>query len=453
MKKIILLVEEIASDGRPITLLEKLYKSAMDVNRKEFIGVPNFDEIVDTLRSDLYKTVEFVAAKDFIKEVGHTEISKDYEIYYFINVIHAFQTFHFLNLLGIDYEIIKFIKKHNIPIIIDGSMEITNPHDFMSTGYQSKIMQKGNDLTECDQFFHGLDRHPIIVVHPIYRPIPESQNYFITSPYLTNVWFPLPFFYYKPKISKDIISNRDMLFDSIKKKKITENTTQWIAYSYTERLNRMLFFMRVHKENLVEGKGKYSLLKPLKNLFLEYAKEIPNHLKWVTPDLENILDDIKIIDPIDETGSRKPWVGEIVSRNQVEDIMYNVVLETFDFPIGFGYTEDGFTSSMLTEKTAKPIVEGLPFLTFGGQHLSRMIKYFGFKTYEHLDFNPHPILHIELDQVIEKMKWIDSLDIKAKNNLNESWKETIMFNYDRYATINVGEWWIKSIRGGYRGLI
>ena len=51
------------------------------------------------------------------------------------------------------------------------------------------------------------------------------------------------------------------------------------------------------------------------------------------------------------------------------------------------------------------------------------------------------------------MKWIDSLDIKAKNNLNESWKETIMFNYDRYATINVGEWWIKSIRGGYRGLI
>ncbi len=445
MKQYIFLVEDL-DNGRPVTLTEKIYSPVLSKNREELIVIPNFDETPTLLNSDLYKTIRFVKAKDFIQQVGWGEISSDYEVYYFISTVHSLQTFHFMNLLGLDVAVINFLKKHNIPVIIDSSMEITHPLDFWSIGTFTKILDKGIDITESDKFYRGLETLEYIVVHPMYRPEAEKNNYGITFKNIKNVMFPTPFFYLRPKLLNKIVNYRDSLFESIKKKTITENSMQWVAYSYTERLNRMLFFMRVHLENLVDNKGKYSLLLPLKEKFLLVYKNIYKETSWVNEEILDTLDEIKTIDPLHES-IKKPY-DEIIARDQVEDILYNIVLETFDFRPN--ERTDLSTPTMLTEKTAKPIVEGLPFLTFGGKDLTKLLKYYGFELYDQLSFQADSNLHIELNQVIEKMKYIDSLSLEEKNKLNNQWKEIIMFNYDHYAKLNAGELYIDSLKGRYR---
>lgn len=445
MKQYIFLVEDII-DNRPITLTEKIYSPVLSRNRQELIGIPNFDETPTLLNSDLYKTIKFVRVEDFVREVGIGEISSDYEVYYFISTVHALQTFHFMNLLGIEVEVINFLKKHKIPVIIDSSMEITHPLDFLSIGTFTKILDKGIDITESDKFFRGMEKLEFIVVHPMYRPLAEKTNYGLPFKNIKNVMFPTPFFYLRPKLLDQIVNNRDSLFESIKNKKITDNTVQWVAYSYTERLNRMLFFMRVHLENLVDNKGKYSLLMPLRNGFIRYYKEIFAEVPWVTEELLTVLDDIRVIDEL-HSPIRKPK-EEIIPRTQVEDIWYNIVLETLDHRLE--EREDLSTHTMLTEKTAKPIIEGLPFITFGGKDLTKLLKHYGFELYEDLNFQADGNLYRELDQVIDKVKYLDNLSLTEKNKLNDNWKETMMYNYDHYAKLNAGQLYIDSLKGVYR---
>lgn len=445
MKQYIFLVEDIV-DNRPITLTEKIYSPVISKNRKELVGIPNFDETPTLLNSDLYKTIKFVRATDFVREIGLGEISSDYEIYYFISTIHALQTFHFMNLLGIEIEVINFLKKHKIPVIIDSSMEITHPLDFLSIGTFTKFFNRGLDITESDKFLRGVETLEFIVVHPMYRPIEEKNNYGVNFKNIKNVMFPTPFFYLRPKLLEQIVNNRDSLFESIKSKTITENTHQWVAYSYTQRLNRMLFFMRVHLENLVTDKGIYSLLRPLKLEFLKFFKEIFTEVPWVTEELLSVLDDIHIIDELYDPISKPK--DEIIPRSKVQDIWYNIVLETFDHRLG--EREDLNTHTMLTEKTAKPIVEGLPFITFGGKDLTKLLSHYGFELYPDLNFQADSNLYKELDQVIDKMKYLDSLSLSEKNKLNDSWKEIIMYNYDHYAKLNAGELYIQALKGSYR---
>ena len=204
--------------------------------------------------------------------------------------------------------------------------------------------------------------------------------------------------------------------------------------------------MRVHLENLVNNKGKYSLLMPLRQGFMRYYKEIFAEVPWVTEELLAVLDDIRVIDDL-HSPIRKPK-EEIIPRKQVEDIWYNVVLETFDHRLG--ERVDLSTPTMLTEKTAKPIVEGLPFITFGGKDLTKLLTHYGFELYKDLNFQASGNLYKELDQVINKMKYLDSLSLDEKNKLNDSWKEVMMYNYDHYAKLNAGQLYIDSLKGLYR---
>jgi hypothetical protein len=325
-------------------------------------------------------------------------------------------------------------------------MEITHPLDFLSIGAFVKFFDRGLDITESDKFLRGVETLEFIVVHPMYRPLAEKNNYKLNFKNIKNVMFPTPFFYLRPKLLDQIVNNRDRLFESIKNKKIKETTHQWVAYSYTQRLNRMLFFMRVHLENLVQDKGKYSLLMPMSIEFGKFYKEIYSEIPWVTEKLLAVLDDIRVIDEL-HNPIKKPK-EEIIPRSQVEDIWYNIVLETLDHRLG--EREDLSTHTMLTEKTAKPIVEGLPFITFGGKDLTKLLKHYGFELYEDLNFQADGNLYRELDQLIDRMKYLDSLNLNNKNKLNDSWKEIIMYNYDHYARLNAGELYIKSLKGEYR---
>lgn len=444
MKQYIFLVEDII-DNRPITLTEKLYQSVMSTNRKEHVVIPNFDETITVLNSDLYKIIKFIKVKEFIHNVGLGNISEDFEVYYFINTIHSLQLFHFSNLLALDIEVINFLKKHNIPIIIDSAMEITHPYDFWCTGAGTKFFDKGLDITGSEKFQRGVESLNYIVVHPMYRPLAQTNNYYLTNDKIKNVMFPTAFFDLRPKLLPKIIENRSELFLSIKEKTLQENTTQWIAYSYTQRLNRMLFFMRVKLEKL-DLIGKYSLLLPQKKEFLKHYSRIYRDLSWVTEELLDILDDIKVLDPIDDPIYENDCKPKhlILPRKKCQDIWYNVVLETFDHRLD--EREDLDQHTMLTEKTAKAIIEGLPFLHFGGKDHIKILKYFGFELYPDLNFEADKNLHTNLNQVIDKMKWLDSLSLKDKNKLNNEWKEIIMYNYDHYSQLNASKLYIQALK-------
>lgn len=444
MKQYIFLVEDIV-DNRPITLTEKLYQSVLSTNRKERVVIPNFDETITVLNSDLYKIIKFIKIKEFIHNVGLGNISENFEVYYFINTIHSLQSFHFSNLLALDIEVINFLKKHNIPVIIDSAMEITHPYDFLATGVFTKFFNKGLDITGSEKFQRGVESLDFIIVHPMYRPAAQANNYYVKNDKIKNVMFPTAFFDLRPKLLPKIVENRDELFCSIKEKKLQENTAQWIAYSYTQRLNRMLFFMRIYLEslNLI---GKYSLLLPQKNEFVKYYKNIYNEIPWVTEELTNVLNDIKILDPIDDPICKHDSKPEslILPRKKCQDVWYNIVLETFDHRID--EREDLDQHTMLTEKTAKAIVEGLPFLHFGGKDNIKILKHFGFKLYPNLNFEADKNLYKNLNQVIEKMKWLDSLSLDNKNKLNDDWKEIIMYNYDHYSQLNASKLYIQSLK-------
>ena len=445
MKQYIFLVEDIVNN-RPVTLIEKIYSSVFSKNRIEYVSLPNFDETANILNSELYKTIKFVKVLDFIKHVGVGEISSDYEVYYFISTLHSLQTFHWMNLLGLDVEVIDFLKKHKIPVIIDSAMEITHPSDFSFIGTFTKIFNKGLDITESDKCYRGIEKLDFIVVHPMYRPLAEQNNYFLKIKNIKNVMFPTPFFYLRPLLLKEIIENRESLFESIKNKKITESTPQWIAYSYTQRYSRMLFFMRAHVENLIKNKGKYSLLLPMRDVFRNFCSLNNKELLWITEEALDILDNIKVLDEI--YGPIKKPIKEIVPKKHVENIWYNIVLETFDHRIEDN--EDLDMHTMLTEKTAKAIIEGLPFLHFGGKDHIKLLKHYGFELYPDLNFPADKNLYRNLDQVIEKMKYLDNLSISDKNKLNDEWKEIIMYNYDHYTKINASQLYIDSLKGIYK---
>ena len=445
MKQYIFLVEDLVN-GRPITLTEKIYNSIISLNRKELVPIVNFDDTINVLKNDLYKTVKFERVQDFIKQVGLGKISPDYEVYYFISTIHSLQTFHFMNLLALDPTVIQFLLQNKIPVIIDSAMEITHPVDFWSIGTFTKLFNRGIDITESDKWHRGIENLEYIIVHPMYRPEAEKNNYGVPNTNIKNIMFPTPFFYLRHRLIDKIVGNRDSLFESIKSKQITDKTFQWVAYCYTQRLNRMLFFMRVHLENLVNGKGKYSLLLPMRQLFGSFYKEIYKEVPWVTEDLLKILDKTQVIDQL-HAPIQKPY-DEIITRDTVEDIWYNIVLETFDQRPN--EREDLSMHTMLTEKTAKPIVEGLPFLHFGGRDNTRLLEHYGFKLYPDLNFQSDQNIYRNLNQVIEKMKYLDSLSLKEKNKLNDSWKEIVLFNYDHYAQLNAGKLYIDSIHKKYQ---
>lgn len=417
MKKAIFLVEDIV-DGTVYTLLEQQYKklnTLLSHNGKRIMWLSEITKLLYKHESDW---ITFVKVSDFIKQDA---MPVDRDVFYFISCFHNLDMFSLSDLLLIDPEVSDFLVKHKIPIVIDSSMEIV---DHVRDSYR---LLEGSHLLKNRDYFRGLDTLDFFIVG---STVQSSKN---IRPRIVNTFhavFPGPFFQYNYKgsdFNKSIIENRNHIVNNVNNRTITKDTLIWQAFSNKTRVNRGLFFMKAHYENLVDNVGRYSRLVPGKDYFINDCKQVNINLAKI-PYCNNItismLDQIRIID-----GS-----ADIIKQFNDFEFLFWVSLETFS---SMDPETIYNTTSFLTEKTAMAIASGCPFIPLGGKDLGTQLSQFGFKDFDQLKFPTQSNLFDEIDYVIDCIKNIKSLSLKQKQDLYDSWKHTIISNYDRYLNIDI----------------
>jgi hypothetical protein len=423
MKKAIFLVEDIA-DGKVYTLLEQQYKKLSTILNRDRKSIMWLSEITRLLYNHPSDWITFVKISDFIKQ-GAMPLDRD--VFYFISCFHNLDVFSLSDLLLIDPEVSDFLVKHKIPIVIDSSMEIC---DHTEGSY--RLLEESHLLKNQD-YFRGLDTLDFFIVgstaHPNKHTRPRTVSTF-------HAVFPGPFFQYNYKgsdFNKSIIENRGHIVDSVTNRTITQDTLIWHAFSNKTRVNRGLFFMKAQHEGLIETVGSYSRLVPGKDYFIKDCNQLGidiNDIPYSNDHTITMLDQVKVIDSS----------VEIIKQFNNFKFLFWISLETFS---SMCPTTVYNTTSFLTEKTAMAIASGCPFIPLGGQNLGTQLFQFGFKDFEQLRFSTQASLFDEVDYVIDCVKNIKSLSLKQKQDLYDSWKHTVVSNYDRYLTIDIKRNYLK----------
>lgn len=415
MKKAIFLVEDIA-DGKVYTLLEKQYKKLNTILAQQGKSMMWLSEITRLLYNQSSNDIKFVKVSDFIKSGS---IPQDRDVFYFISCFHNLDVFSLTDLLLIDPEVADFLVKHKIPIVIDSSMEIC---DHQHSSY--KLLEELHLLKNVD-YFRGLHTLDFYIVGSTEQSIqfnrPRSINTYHTV-------FPGPFFQYNhtgSEFNKSIIDNREEIINKVKNQKITDDTLVWQALSNKTRINRGLFFMKAASEGL-DAVGRYSRLLPGKQAFVEECNYLNIDIKSI-PYCNNNLNALDVISTID---------GSVDRVKQFNDFKFMVwvSLETFS---SIDSKTVYKTTSFLTEKTAMAIASGSAFIPLGGHRIGKQLLDLRFKEFEKLKFPTEPSLFKEVDYVVDCIKYIASLSTSQKQNLYDSWKDTIIYNYDHYRNIDI----------------
>lgn len=432
MKKAIFLVEDI-KDGKIITLLEKKYEKLIGKLHEEHLPFQWISEICTILnvRKDNY--IRFIKASDFVREVKNTGVlPADASIYYFISAWLHISSFSLTNFFCMDPDVTDFLVENQIPIIIDGSMEM----DEISLASFNLFENTGKRFIEKRQYFRDIHKlmfyfvgGSVSVFDHIARPRTVKVNH---------CFFPAAFLHIAYPESNAFIeaqNRRDLVISKILSKKITEESHVWQAFCRTPRLTRILFQLYAQQEGITEY-GRFSRLIPCKEVFLEECAhtgildKYPDRLKFVNKKVLKKLDTLHHIDKNIEKDGIFP-IGLPFDNNP----MFHIVLETC--PINCGITFDN-TPLMLTEKTSMAILSGVPFITLGGHGIREVLLHAGFKEYSGLELpdSRHQNFFDQLDYVIEKVKIIINLPLSEKQNLYDSWKEIIIHNYDRYLSLD-----------------
>jgi hypothetical protein len=426
MKKAIFLVEDI-KDNKIITLLERVYEKLilrLHETGYPFLWISEIGQVLNASPSDF---IIFKKADEFVNEIKDKEtIPADVNVFYFISTWLHLKTFHITNFFTIDPNITDFLVKHNIPIIIDGSMEMDDIHTSSYNLFESNknFFEEKNHI---NRYFRGIKNLKFHVIGSEIgiNPMVGSDRYFDVN----HCFFPTAFFrvaHFNSPAYLKAAEQKEILFSEIEKKKITLETPIWQAFCRTPRLTRVLFQLWVDKDNLQQF-GRYSRLLPAKDAFLQECEtagifyKYQENLRFIT---EKHLEELKKTQIIDDVSRHLPDGLPFKI-----DPMFHVVLETC--PIRSGEEFD-CTPSMLTEKTSMAILSGAPFITLGGHKLKKILKLLGFREYKGLELPDIEQQNFfdELDYVIGKIKTIINLSLDEKQELYDSWKENIKFNYD-----------------------
>lgn len=431
MKKAIFLVDDI-QDGKIITLLERVYEKLIAKLSTEGYKFGWISETSTVLNSSVSDFITFKKASEFINEVKNSgSIDRNVDIFYFISAWLHIKSFHLTDFLAIDPYITDFLVENNIPIIIDGSMEMDNiysaSHNLFEPGYN-------NYLTDKNHFFRGIKNLSFYVVgsdivnnntSDLKRKIDVKHRIFPTA------------FFHKAYVNSPVhtaaLTHKELLFKEINNREITEDTLVWQSFCKTPRLTRTLFQLWADKEELTKF-GEYSRLLPSKDMFLQECEntgikyKYEKQLSFITEKHLDELDRLKFVDFADR---KIDMTGQPFKINS----MFQIVLETCSI---IGGDHFDHTPSMLTEKTSMTILSGMPFITLGGHQIKNILRSLGFKEYPGLELPGSNECNYfdELEYVIAKVKSIANLPLDKKQELYNSWKEIIMYNYERYLKLD-----------------
>ena len=430
MKKAIFLVEDIR-DGKVVTLLESAYAKVNEKLKQDGNGpLIWLSEISTLLNNHPSDFIKFEKVSDFVTQ---NKIPEDRDVFYFISCYHQLDFFHISNFLLLDPVVSDFLVKHKIPVIIDSSMEIV---DHYSASYMLLENFMFSNNIQSKQHYRNLCSLEFYIVGSMYCAdvVDEKRN---VKTY--HSVFPGPFFQYNARgldFNKDVSRNRNVRINEVTSRKIKDNTLVWQAFSNKTRLNRGLFILKAEHEGLGPI-GRYSRLLPGKDDFIqEYDRsnidKNCNRLSFITPESLNSLNNIKYINLTTFSNSSMTFDNS--------DFLLQVSLETY---WANNYKDIVHSSSFLTEKTAMAIGSACPFIPFGGHQIGKQLKQAGFREYSKLEFPTQPHLLDELDYVIDCLKEIASLSLTEKQKLYDSWKDNIIYNYDRYLNIDVKKYYLE----------
>jgi hypothetical protein len=436
MRQAIFLVEDIEEEG-PVTLLESVYgklKKYLEKNGPRKLGwLGEFQQALWIHPAD---DITFIKASDFVK-VGI--IPKDKDVYYFISCYHNLSNFTINNFLAMDPEVSDFLVEHNIPIILDCSLEVDDNY----YGVTNKLFENftfGNPTQSMDHaspFFRNLNKLEFYIVGSTHFPEVDDSCGIIgqRNVKVYHGMFPSCFFFrntHTGNVNTFLIKHRQEIIDTIRARKITDETKLWRALSSEPRFTRSLFQLKAEDLKLTDD-GEYSRLLPAAETFrFHYNLLFTNEhdwkrVKYVTEETINSLDQIKIIDKLNLD-------NENVDYYKNKDFMVWVVLETAYMNTIFLASN---TATMVTEKSMQPIISGHPFIPYGGQDIGNTLKSLGFKEYPGLEFPTQQHILDELEHVTNKLLRLKSLSVEQRNELYETWKEVAVHNFNTYLDINI----------------
>ena len=442
MKKAIFLVDDIV-DGKVVTLLERVYEKLIAKLVTEGYQFGWISETPRTLYNCSSDFITFRKAGEFIAEVKNNgTIDKNVDVFYFISAWLHVKTFHLTDFFAVDPDVTDFLVENKIPVIIDGSAEMDNVYIRSYKLFETEYV---NYLTAKNHFFRGIKNLKFYVVGG------ELVNNYMSNRsrniQVDHCMFPGAFFH-KAYIDSDLYSNakskKEALFEEIRNRVLTQDTLVWQSFCRTPRLTRTLFQLWADKEKITDF-GQYSRLLPAKDSFVEDCKntgiihKYQKQLSFIHTKLEN-LNTLKFIDHGSKDHLRKDIAGIPFEINS----MFHIVLETCSIISGEDFD---CTPSMLTEKTSMAILSGVPFITLGGHKIKNILKSLGFKEYPGLELPSNNERHYfdELEYVIDKVKAIANLPLEEKQKLYDSWKEIIMYNYNRYLTLDTKKLYLECL--------
>ena len=444
MKKAIFLVEDIINN-QPVTLYEKISWNL--TNELEHCGRPLMwlRENPRLLGSYESEYIKFVKVADFIKEVETSGMPADLNVYYYISCRYSLDLTNPQDFLLIDYPVIKFLSRQNIPIILDSSYEQVHHYnsafELFSSGRTAWLYDRVElEILKTIQF---------IVLGSTIIPSAKNNVHNLNVRYGT---FPAGFFFYNYKHGpyyNSLRENESSIIERIKSKQITEETFVWEAWQHEPRWFRTLFQLKAESKNLTGKIGRYSRLNKGRQRLLNFihdknhphgrCPEIVGHpyFNFLTDELLNMADEIRLLD-----GAVK-WPGDKCSLVLPEtDSMFIVAMETCE-PRTIADVIN--STSNLTEKSTLRITSGQAFIPLGGQHLGSILKDLGFKDFKKLEWPCLPHIFDELDYVIDRIEDIASLSLEQRRVLYADWQENLLHNFHLYMNIDIPKEYLRSV--------
>ena len=421
---VIFLVEDI-EDNIPIPVITKNFSKLR--NPRGYL-----EEITKMLSSQPPTHIEFIKVKDFISSVNLSTFPYHRKIFYFISSFHTLSTFTIYHFLLIDTEVIDFLTKYKISIIIDGSIEESQMRDASHQIFDSQM----NTIPGKTENWRGILDLPIYLVNGGNK---KTHRLSSRLPNIHYRHFHGSFFhctYPGTKIYNEALEHRDKLFSHIDSKIITEDTLVWQAFCREPRMSRILFQLTAEDKGLTKF-GKYSRLMPCGTYYEHHHKSCELSFFGLNLRQEDIdeLNSIKILpsDPPSTNENEVKKLGLFKSNSLI-----HVILETCSL---HNKNDILFQPTQLTEKTSTTILSGMPFIPLGGQ-FSTPLELLGFKSYFKLNWPTNENYLDSVDYVCNLLLEISRLPISEKQELYSTWKETIKYNFDNFFNINIQEMYL-----------
>lgn len=437
MKKAIFLVEdivfnrEIYASGkkfakRPVTLLEKFWSIHLSHDRS-LESMAYITNVIDSGDSDY---IEFQPVNTFINDVDNSnQLPPDRNVYYFISSWLEIGNFHLTNLLLIDQHVRKFLVKHDIPIIIDSTMETGSVYQDVYNIFQDKyyLLQERsawNDILK-------------LKFYTVFGGIRKNTNNYQFDMNVNVRYFPCSFFHTHYKNSEGYHSTHNY-FD--KNPGPDPFNMTWGALCRKPSITRVMFQINAELSKLTKF-GRYSRIYPCQDFYrTHYSRYELNKLGY-EKGYYKFLDQLVYLDDYEKV--KEYYYDENIVNDMYIDYqrftknfkpMIQVVIETCLINC---YKEFFESPTQLSEKSVLPIISKRPFIPIGGYLLGKILKKIGFVDYRTFEFSNNKFFPDDLDYVKNNLVKLNMLTESEKNSLYAEWQETAEYNYNYFFNLDI----------------